>query len=468
MSEIPEGYREDPAEDRAKAQVFFGHGRTVANNGNYDYAIEMFLQGLSLDPDDVGAHQELRDISFRRTASGGKGTGMFGAMKLKRSTRDDKQNMLNAEKLLAYDPGNTDHMQSMMQCAHKAGYYDTVLWIGPILQKANLDDKKPDYNKFLLLRDIYKSLRQWRLAADAAQCALRMRPQDMDLSTEVKNLGAMDTMDTAGYAKGGGFRDQVRDMDGQTRLFLQDKDVTDRGVQAMMIAEAEAQYRANPDDSAKAMKLVEAMEKTDNADYENRAIEILQVLFERTKQFRYRQRIGAINMRQMNRMERSKRAALAQSPKDPELIKDYTNFKREQNEFELKEYQLAAEAYPTEMKWRYEVGVRLYNLQRYQDAIPVFQEARMDPKYRVDAGLLVGRSFLAAGFADEADDTLAMLIRDYQLIGDTKSKEMYYWRGRALEQKGQKPEALSHYSKVAQWEFNYLDVQARIKHLRGH
>jgi hypothetical protein len=29
-----------------------------------------------------------------------------------------------------------------------------------------------------------------------------------------------------------------------------------------------------------------------------------------------------------------------------------------------------------------------------------------------------------------------------------------------------KPEALAHYSKVAQWDFNYKDVQARIKRLR--
>ena len=37
----------------------------------------------------------------------------------------------------------------------------------------------------------------------------------------------------------------------------------------------------------------------------------------------------------------------------------------------------------------------------------------------------------------------------------------------ALELKGLKPEAISHYSKVAQWEFNYGDIQARLKNLRS-
>ncbi len=72
MTEVPEGYREVPPEDRAKAKVFFDRGRTVAGTGNFEYAIEMFLQGFSLDPDATDAHQQLRDISLKRKASGGK------------------------------------------------------------------------------------------------------------------------------------------------------------------------------------------------------------------------------------------------------------------------------------------------------------------------------------------------------------------------------------------------------------
>ena len=47
---------------------------------------------------------------MKRKASGGKDLGMMEKMKLKRPTKDDRQNMLNAEKLLSYEPGNPDHM----------------------------------------------------------------------------------------------------------------------------------------------------------------------------------------------------------------------------------------------------------------------------------------------------------------------------------------------------------------------
>jgi tetratricopeptide (TPR) repeat protein len=171
-------------------------------------------------------------------------------------------------------------------------------------------------------------------------------------------------------------------------------------------------------------------------------------------------------MKQWNRMERGKREALLKDRENEELRKDYTDFRREQLEFEYKEFAQAAEAYPTDMRWRFEMGKRLFSLQRFQEAIPILQQARQDPKFRVDAGLLLGMAFYNAKFLDEADDTLGGLIKDYQLQGDDRSKEMFYWRARILEEKAMKPEALAHYSKVAQWDFNYKDVQARIKRLR--
>jgi hypothetical protein len=460
-------YKEVPQADRDKAKVFFERGKTVAGTGNYEYSISMYISGFELDPDETAAHQQLRDISLKRKASGGKAMGFLEGMKMKRPTSDDKTNMLNAEKLLAFDPGNTDHMQSLLQSAYRGGYWDTVLWIGPIFQKANADDKKPEFNKFIVLRDIYKSLKQWRLATDACHYALRLRPNDMDLATELKNLGAQDTMDSAGYAKGGSFRDQIRDMNKQSLLLHGDKDFADVDAMRAIIANAEAEYKAEPNDAGKAMKVVDAYEKTEHPDFEGKAVDLLQQWYEKTKQFRYRQRIGVINMRQMGRVERSKRETLVKDPNSAELRNEYLQFKREQLEFELKEYELAADAYPTDMRLRFEIAKRLFSLERYQDAIPIFQHARNDPKFRNDAGILLGRSFFEAGFFDEADETLGSLIKDYQLLGDAKSKEMYYWRARALEQKKQPPEALTHYSKVAQWEFNYRDVQTRMKKLRG-
>ena len=75
---------------------------------------------------------------------------------------------------------------TILQNAHKAGFYDTVMWIGPILLRANADSKNPDVNKFLILKDVYKDLRQWKAATEACHYALRLDEFNMDLQTELK------------------------------------------------------------------------------------------------------------------------------------------------------------------------------------------------------------------------------------------------------------------------------------------
>ena len=64
-------------------------------------------------------------------------------------------------------------------------------------------------------------------------------------------------------------------------------------------------------------------------------------------------------------------------------------------------------------------------------------------------------------------DTLKASIEEYELKGDEKSKDMFYWYARALQEKGDIPAAIKALSQVAQWDFNYRDVQTRIKDLRG-
>ena len=466
-SALPKGYRDIPEEDRRKAQVFFDRGNTVAGTGNYEYAIEMYLQGLNIDPENVDAHQTLREFSLKRKASGGKDMGMFDKMKVKTNTADDKANMLAAEKLLAYDPGNLSRMLQLVQFAHKAGFFDTVMWAGNITARANAESKKPDFNTYMTLKDIYKDIERWAEASETARLAQQLRPENMDLTAELKNLAALHTMHQGKYGRGKSFRDSVRDMDAQRKLLDEDKDVRSGDLLTRAIQEAEAEWQAEPNEPGKLTKYVDALLKAERAEEENRAIEVLDEAYQRTKQFRWRQRVGQIKFTQLNRMDRSLRDEIKLKPNDPEVRQRYAEFTRERAETELNELVLWVENYPTDTKFRYEMAKRLVILGRHDEAIPVFQHVRNDPKYRVEATTLLGRAFLESKFLDEATDTLKTAIEEYQLKGDDKSKDMYYWYARALEEKGDTQSAIKAYSQVAQWDFNFRDTQVRIRALRA-
>lgn len=467
MAELPDDYKAIDPELQRKALPFFNKGRVVADTGNYDYAIEMYITGFNYDPENVEAHQALRDISLKRKASGGKDLGMLEKMKLKRPSRDDKQNLLNAEKALAYDPGNTDSMVSVLQNSQRAGFYKTAKWMGPILFRANADSKNPDFDKYIILKDVYKTVREWQHAIECAAAALRLKPHEMDLQTEMQHMAANETMRKGNYEKSTNFRGSLSKAEDQDQLMQETRDYKSVNFMEKQIIDARKEYEADTNEMGKLTKLIDALLKTEGMEEENEAIDLLQEAYGRNKRFNLKQRVGQIKMRQMGRMSRGMKAEVDSKPNDEALKKDYIQFRTEQLEFELNEYRSWAEAYPTDMSLRFEMAKRIFQLRRPDEAIPMLQQASNDPKLRTDATILLGRSFFEAGFFDEASEVLDELIKSYQLKGDEKSKEMHYWRARSLEQKGLTEDAIKYYSTIARWDFGYLDVQTRIKKLRG-
>src|SRR5205823_5189955 len=161
-------------------------------------------------------------------------------------------------------------------------------------------------------------------------------------------------------------------------------------------------YEAEPNEPGKLIKYVEVLRKTEDVDHENLAIELLDAAYKRTDQFRWRKAAGEIKIIQLSRMERTLRQAVQKAPEDADLRKQYVQFAQERAEEELKEYTLWSEMYPTEMSFKANMSRRLFDLKRYDEAIPLLQQVRQDPKYRIEAGTILGRAFLEAGFAEEA------------------------------------------------------------------
>jgi tetratricopeptide (TPR) repeat protein len=465
VADLPEGYKQISDEDQKKAEVFFDRARSVADTGNYEYAIEMYLQGLNFDPESTKTHTTVREMGLIRKSRGGKPLGMFDKPKLKKG--DDKHNMLAHEKMLAYDPSNVEHMKNFMLAAKNAGCYDTVMWVGGILFNANLQLKKPEYSTFKIIKDTFCAVHRYREASDVMSHMTRMKPADMDLAHEAKNLAANMAMQAGGYGSGGSFRDSVRDKDTQEKLMRQDMDVRSEDQVARLIREMDEDYQKDPADIARFNRLIEALRKSESLEYENRAIEMLEQKYRETKAYKFKKAINEIALAQLSRQERSLREEVTKNPNDADLKKDYQTFLREKFERELEIYRETVANYPTDTTARYEMGVRMFKLKRYDESIEVFQQVRMDPKYRMSATILLGQAFLAAGFVDEAVDTLQEAIAGYQVRGDDKSIEIHYYCAIALEQKGDIAAALKLYSQVAQWKFTYRDVQQRIKRLRG-
>ncbi len=451
-------------EGPGKGKAFFDRARTVAESGNYDYAIDMYIEGLNREPQNLVEHEALRDISLRRKIQGGKPRGAKAYFKGK----TPKEAMLNAEYQLAKDPGNIPAMQMMLKQANIAGYVDVVRWFGPIFIHANRTQKAPQARLYLEMADLYEGLGDFRLATDCIQAALQMTPNDMDLIGRVKDLSAKHVLQEGKYERGGDFKDSLRNKQ-ETQELLQEGEL-DKSEQhrRKQLEQARADYEANKIDHQAIAKYVAALLQIEDEDEENQAIDVLTQAFKTTGSYRYKLTIGNVRMKQFKRNARLLTDAIKDNPADRELREEYRRLEEEQLKFELEEFADRVKHYPTDQLFMYEYGRRLYVAKRFDEAITAFQQAQHHPKHRPQALHLLGRSFMERNMKDEAADTLKRAIDEYELAdtGDHTSKEFYYWLGRVNEDLGRSQEAMATYSKITQWDISFSDARQRLERLR--
>ncbi len=108
------------------------------NGPNFDFEIEMMLQGLKVNPSNLEVHRRLRSVSLQRKASGGRPLSLMERFRMNLKS-DQVQQLLNAEKLLAYDPGNVEYMLAVLNASNALNFDAVTQWIQDVLRRARRD-----------------------------------------------------------------------------------------------------------------------------------------------------------------------------------------------------------------------------------------------------------------------------------------------------------------------------------------
>ena len=61
------------------------------------------------------------------------------------------------------------------QSAFRGGFYDTAMWAADMTLRGNAESSKPDFNTFLVFKDIYKGLNDFAQASEACAAALQLK-----------------------------------------------------------------------------------------------------------------------------------------------------------------------------------------------------------------------------------------------------------------------------------------------------
>ena len=453
---------------KAKAREFFQKGAEVAYALQYDYAIELYLDGLSRWPDTVEqGHKPLREIALRRQAAGKKKSGFGDSSRYKKlASKSPKEHMLKAEYLLSKDPGNTGHMEDLIKAAVDGDYRETAGWFADLLFDANLQKDKPSFQTFVFLRDVYRSIESFARALQACQKALQIKPNDAALLDIMRDLSANNAVQQGRYDDDGDFRESIQNREEQERAQAGEALVQSKETRADAIAQARTEYQASPEMPAKITKLVNALCATEELDNENEAITVLEKAYAQSGQFHFQQRAGDISIKQLARQLRAVRSQLKQDSQNEQLQEQLQDLQQLSVEVELEHYKLCAENYPTDMRIKYEYGRRMLNSGQYDDAIPVLQDARSDPKLRIPSQNAIGQCFFQKKWYPDAVETFQQALEMVSNSEDAIAKELRYNLGRAYEADGNAEEALACFRKIAQIDFNFRDVRSRVDALR--
>lgn len=459
--------------DIASARKWFAQGNKLREDRNYDYAIESYLGGLKLWPEAVEeGHQPLRAAAFARRETGGKKPGTMVVMKHPMSGKDPVQAMINAERLWAHDPGNPAYMEGIIKNAAKSGFEKTVLYIGPILFDAAKNEKKISKDRFALLHTVYQvmgercerrgdlaeAIKFYEGTVTVLQVLQQLSGASMKFTQELKNMSTKVTIIKGKYDSDTDFRSSLKDSEVQKNIHDRERMVMDEDRLEVLIDQARKNWADNPQVSAKLLALVELLCRGERADGEQEAMRLLDEQFQATGQYPFKQRADDLRMKQHRRAVREQAAA-----GDREALRQA---QVEQLKFELRVFKERAAHYPTDNRIKYEYGWRLCRARMYDEAIPVLQEARNDPKGRIRCMNLIGRCFFEKGYHSQAIQTYGDAIAEYELGGDELSRELHYWLGRSCEAADRKEEALKAYGQLIQWDYNYRDVRDRLAALK--
>ncbi len=463
------------ASDPRKAKRFFDHARAVTDGRNYDYAIDCYINGLRFELDNMTAHEALREVSLKRKLAGGKSAGL--AEKLKKMGKGTVDRLLHAELLLAKDPLNISHQVELMAYAVEVQLPELALWIGGVVLDTGRSNKKPSKAVYIKARDLFAKLGAFGKAVEACRLAVDLDPENRTLLSELKDFEAERTMQEAGYSesagKEGGFRNLVKDMAHQQRLEHEDAITKTASAVDEEIERRRIECEEDPQDTDRLLKLASALVQKETDEAEKEAVKLFKTVLDQTGQYRYKMRVGDIQMKQMNRWLRQIKAKLKNNPNDVAAKKQYQQLLQRKLRFELEEYNERVKNYPTDLGLRFELGKRLFAARKHDEAIGAFQQAKADPKHRIVSLDYLGRCYAAQGWYEEAVDTLRQAIDAYPVTEDPLAMELRYQlmlslKELAIKNKSveQAQEAQKIASRVLQTDINYRDIRKQMESVR--
>ena len=347
-------------------------------------------------------------------------------------------------------------MEQIVALSLELEFPELTKWIGEILIQSQAQAKKPSKRIYIALTDAFEKIDDLEKALLTCRLALQNSKDDQDLEKRESDLSARYTIKKGQYGQEGDFTKGVKDMEAQKEMLQKDSLVKNAEYLEKQIEIAREGYLKDTTVLGKINGLVDALLKFEDEAYENEAVDILKKGLEDTRAYQFKMRIGAIRIRQMIRRAQSFRAA---GDKENAI-----KIAKELLTLEIQEYTERVANYPTDLGLKFELGRRLFIAGKFNDASGALQQAQRDPRNRLKAMNYLGQAFMKKDWWQEAVDTFEKVLKGD--LTEEKTKDIRYNLASCHEKMGNLDKAQEQLSHVAQVDFNFKDVRARLEAVR--
>ncbi|MEC9372324.1 MAG: hypothetical protein VYC34_00700 [Planctomycetota bacterium] len=455
----------------ANASRFFNHARAMHEASNFEYAMTLWLDGLRWDPSSMSGLEHFYESAQAYSQKSGKKSPTKDQVKaVKKDKKHPADSYLLA--LLEWGPDPTDAGAGVkaLDAASKLDLDEAVHWIGLRTLNAARAGAKPKKDLFVKMKDIFVKVQAYDLAVKAGEDAMALDPSDTVLQAEVRNLSAQAAMSKGGYenTQEGSFRQNIRDLDKQRQLESETSVVRTEEATDRLVENAREDYESRPTDTASIQKYAKTLLSRGTPEDEKTAVQVLLKGYEQTREFRFREQAGAVQIRRARRKLRAMKEKAASEPQNAELQAQVADAEKKILEGEVKELQLQVEAYPTDLHRKFELGRRLFLLGQQEEAIGLFQESRRDAKARVPSLNYLGQAFLKLGWITEAIESLRTALEAHHSEEDDLGMELRYLLMLALAKRAEQErdaaaidEAIKIASSLAMQNIGYRDIRSQ-------
>jgi tetratricopeptide (TPR) repeat protein len=449
-----------------KARDLILKGRDAAERANYDYAISLLMNALSIEPDYLPARKLLRGAQTKKFQKSG---GLFkkaavaaryGAQMMLAQAQVEKKPtevMKFAEEVLNEDPTNMTALELLCDAALAAKMFDTAVYAMESVAEAN-PKKVSVLHK---LAAVYTAAHRFDRARDTFDRILEIAPGDVKAKQGIRDAEAARSMKEGKWETAATFRDALKNKDEAAALEQASRVIKGTEMIDNLITENEARLATDPENIGILRTLGNLY--ADKNDYD-KAVEYYTRVLELSASAdpSLEAKITETISRKFDSYINAYTEALQNDPNSQELAQQVADLKKQKSDYLLQRAEELVARYPNEPLHHFDLGNLYYNAQRYDDAVREFQLAVKSPKLRIVTLNCLGLCYMAKGVLEIARDQFLKADAEHRAMDNLK-KEIIYNLGLTYEATRDHANAYAQFKRIYEVDIGYKDVAARVE-----